>query len=80
MPDTTREHMKARCPCDLALEEYLLDRMSVPCALHVETCAVCRRRIGLMEEDTRHFREQIFPSTVSRIQDAARVSKRRKPA
>lgn len=66
-----RRPAKPRCPSDLVLEEYLLDRKSVPCALHMETCAACRRRLALMEEATRHFLEQVYPPTVSRIQDTA---------
>ena len=71
-----RKPMMVRCPSDLALEEYLLDRKSAPRALHIEACAVCHDRIALMEEDRRHFLEQVYPSTVRRIEDTARTCRR----
>jgi hypothetical protein len=75
---------KARCPPDLVLEEYLLHRTSRPCARHVEACAACQHRLTCMEAQARHFLEQVYPSTVNRIElaalhsrDTARVRRRR---
>jgi hypothetical protein len=73
---TPRESANERCPSDLALEEYLLDLKSGPCALHVDACEVCRGRIAAMEQEGRDFLEQVYPSTVGKVQAAARVRRR----
>ena len=73
---TPHESGNERCPSDLALEQYLFDKKSGPSAQHVDACAVCRARIATMEEDGRDFLERVFPSTVGKVQDAARVQRR----
>ena len=73
---TPHESANERCPSDLALEQYLFEQKSGPWAHHVDACAVCRTRVATMEQEGREFLERVYPSTVGKVQDAARVQRR----
>lgn len=60
-----------RCPSDLALEAYLLDREASPLASHVAGCTSCTARVQRMEADGEEFRRFVFPATVDSVEEAA---------
>ena len=63
--------MTARCPSDLALEGYLLERTSSKHAPHVGSCASCQARVARMEEEGQEFLQYVYPATVGKIEEAA---------
>src|SRR5918911_3752043 len=63
--------MTARCPSDLALQGYLLERTSSKHAAHVGTCATCQSRVARMEEEGQQFLQYVYPATVGKIEEAA---------
>jgi hypothetical protein len=63
--------MTARCPSDLALEIYLLDRGGSQLSPHVGSCATCQSRVARMEQQGQEFLQYVFPSTVGKIEEAA---------
>src|SRR5919201_4289704 len=63
--------MSARCPSDLALEGYLLERTSSKHAPHVGSCATCQARVARMEEEGQQFLQYVYPATVGKIEEAA---------
>ena len=65
--------MTPRCPSDLALEEYLLERTTSEHAAHVATCSTCRARVAEMEEEGQEFLQYVYPATVGKIEEAAAV-------
>ena len=60
-----------RCPSDLALEAFLLDRERAPAAAHVAGCERCAGRLARMEAEGATFRREVFPETVDAIEEAA---------
>lgn len=64
--------MNARCPSDLALEGYLLDREASKVAPHVRSCGGCKARVERMEREGQEFLQYVYPATVARIEEAAR--------
>jgi hypothetical protein len=64
--------MTSRCPSDLALESYLLDRQGAKAAPHVGSCAECQARIARMEQEGKDFLRYVFPATVAKVEEAAR--------
>ena len=63
--------MTPRCPLNLALEEYLLERTSSKYAPHVATCATCQARVARMEAEGQRFLQYVYPATVGKIEEAA---------
>jgi hypothetical protein len=63
--------MTARCPSDLALEVYLLDRATSKLSPHVGSCATCQSRVARMEQQGQEFLQYVFPATVGKIEEAA---------
>jgi hypothetical protein len=63
--------MTARCPSDLALEVYLLDRGTSNLSPHVGSCPTCQSRVARMEEQGQEFLQYVFPATVGKIEEAA---------
>jgi hypothetical protein len=63
--------MTPRCPSDLALEHYLLERTSSKFAPHVGACATCQSRVAEMEQEGQQFLQYVFPATVGKIEEAA---------
>jgi hypothetical protein len=63
--------MTARCPSDLALEVYLLDRSASQLTPHVGACATCQSRVARMEQQGQEFLQYVFPATVGKIEEAA---------
>jgi hypothetical protein len=61
----------ARCPSDLALEGFLLERERSQAAPHVGGCPSCQARIAKMEEEGKHFLQYVYPATVAKIEEAA---------
>jgi hypothetical protein len=63
--------MNARCPSDLALEGFLLERSSSKLVPHVDTCPRCQGRVAEMERQGQEFMQYVYPRTVERIEEAA---------
>jgi hypothetical protein len=63
--------MNARCPSDLALEGYLLERDTSNVAPHVGSCERCKARIAQMEREGQEFLRYVYPATVARVEEAA---------
>ncbi len=63
--------MSARCPSDLALEGYLLDREASKLAAHVASCADCKARVTQMEREGQEFLQYVYPATVAEVEAAA---------
>src|ERR687884_1231526 len=63
--------MTPRCPSDLALETYLLERTSSKYAPHVGGCATCQARVAQMEQEGQQFLQYVYPATVGKIEEAA---------
>ena len=63
--------MTPRCPSDLALEHYLLERTSSKDSSHVGACATCQSRVAQMEQEGQQFLQYVYPATVGKIEEAA---------
>jgi hypothetical protein len=70
--------MSAACPSDVALERLLLERGEPEVRSHAERCPECARRLAAMREEGEAFRRFVYPSSVERIEDAARRAPRRR--
>jgi hypothetical protein len=68
--------MSHRCPSDLALEGYLLDRETSALASHVAGCAGCQARVSRMEQEGQNFLRYVYPATVSEVEQAAARQRR----
>lgn len=67
--------MTARCPSDLALEGYLLDRGASKLDPHVGSCESCKARVALMEREGQEFLQYVYPATVAKVEEAARPAR-----
>jgi len=64
---TPERAMTSRCPSDLALEGYLLDRQAAKVAPHVGSCAACQGRVAWMEQEGKDFLQYVYPATVAKV-------------
>lgn len=67
--------MTARCPSDLALEDYLLDREGSKLDPHVGSCESCKARLSRMEREGQEFLQYVYPATVAKVEEAARPAR-----
>ncbi len=63
--------MTSRCPSDLALEGYLLDRGASNLSPHVASCTPCQGRVARMDREGQEFLQYVYPATVAKVQEAA---------
>lgn len=64
--------MTPRCPSELVLEGYLLDRDASKLAPHVASCEGCKARVAQMEREGQEFLQYVYPATVAKVEEAAR--------